>query len=279
MTISSGQYGLLVKNFASPLPDSSVSFWVRVGPGGGLESIAQARDQSSSQHIWGLLYDGSQHGFYFYPFRGSSSTEIFTGRDSAGADTWVKVEIQYNASSDGGARIYLNGQTQSLWAVSGDYTRSANLQKLQLWNDAGTTTDFDDVTVATPAPPPPPAANPPGAPTAVQGSPGDKQVGLSWTAPGSDGGSPISGYRITPYVGTSAQTPVTTTTSATSQTVTGLTNGTAYTFKVAAINAAGTGPDSNASAPITPTTAAATAPGPPTPVQRSAGHHQVDLNC
>ena len=35
----------------------------------------------------------------------------------------------------GGARLYINDQTQSNWGVAGDYTRSANLQRLQLWND------------------------------------------------------------------------------------------------------------------------------------------------
>ena len=57
---------------------------------------------------------------------------------------------------------------------------------------------------------------------------------------------------------------------ATTRTVTGLTNGTAYTFKVAATNAVGTGADSTASPAITPT-AAQTAPGAPTAVSRHGG--------
>ena len=52
----------------------------------------------------------------------------------------------------------------------------------------------------------------------------------SWTAPAT--GGPVSSYRITPYVGATAQTPttVTGTPPATSTTVTGLTTGTTYTF-------------------------------------------------
>ena len=55
---------------------------------------------------------------------------------------------------------------------------------------------------------------------------------MSWTAP-STGGPPTS-YKITPYIGSTAQTATTITGSppATSTTITGLTPGTAYTFTV-----------------------------------------------
>jgi Fibronectin type III domain len=62
---------------------------------------------------------------------------------------------------------------------------------------------------------------------------------------------------VTPYVGSTAQTPVTVTGSppATSATVTGLANGTTYTFTVSATNAIGTGPASAASNTATPAAA------------------------
>ena len=75
---------------------------------------------------------------------------------------------------------------------------------------------------------------------------------LSWTAPASDGSSALTGYVVTPYVGTTAQPAQTFASTATSQSITGLTAGTAYTFTVAARNAAGTGPPSAASAAATP---------------------------
>ena len=40
----------------------------------------------------------------------------------------------------------------------------------------------------------------------VGGSAGDASVALSWTAPASNGGSAITGYRVTPYIGATAQT-------------------------------------------------------------------------
>ncbi len=103
-------------------------------------------------------------------------------------------------------------------------------------------------------------ATTPGAPTGVSGTSGNASVSLSWTAPGNNGGSAVTGYVVTPYIGVTAQATQTFNTTATTDTVTGLTNGTAYTFTVAAINIAGTGGQSTASAAVTP----ATTPGAPT---------------
>ena len=71
--------------------------------------------------------------------------------------------------------------------------------------------------------------------------------------PSGDGGSAITGYTVTPYLGSTAQTPMQVSGgSTTSATVTGLTNGKAYTFAVAAINSVGTGSASAPSAAATP---------------------------
>jgi N,N-dimethylformamidase beta subunit-like protein/uncharacterized protein DUF4082/fibronectin type III domain protein/Big-like domain-containing protein len=113
------------------------------------------------------------------------------------------------------------------------------------------------------------ATQPPSQVTNVIATAGIGQATVDWTAPSSDGGDAITSYRITPYIGATAQTPVTVSAAATSKTITGLTGGTSYTFKVAAINEAGAGPDSSPSNAVTPTSA--TAPGAPTTVAASAG--------
>jgi titin len=80
---------------------------------------------------------------------------------------------------------------------------------------------------------------------------GNKQATITWTAPADDGGSAITGYVVTPYIAGVAQMPRSYNSAATSEVVSGLQNGTTYTFKVAATNARGTGPQSTPSSPIT----------------------------
>jgi hypothetical protein len=91
----------------------------------------------------------------------------------------------------------------------------------------------------------------PGAPTAITAVPGFGSATVSWTAPISNGGSVITGYTVNSAPPGSSCSPSPAT--GTSCTVVGLTDGTFYTFTVSATNAAGTGPNSEPSAPITPT--------------------------
>jgi hypothetical protein len=119
------------------------------------------------------------------------------------------------------------------------------------------------------APVTPTGATAPAAPTGVTGEPASQSVRVSWTASATDGGSPLTGYTVTPYLGAAAQTPRTVTGSPlpTSATITGLTNGSAYTFRVTATTAAG----STASAASAPQTPASTLLDLGTPARADAG--------
>ena len=88
----------------------------------------------------------------------------------------------------------------------------------------------------------------PGAPTMGTATAGIAAASVTFSAPGSNGGSAITLYTATSnpggFTGTSA--------TAGTITVTGLTNGTAYTFTVTATNTTGTGAASAASNSVTP---------------------------
>ena len=118
---------------------------------------------------------------------------------------------------------------------------------------------FGDATETVTPPPPPPTGgggggfggggggggsrtSAPGAPRNLKVVGGDGQAVLSWDAPASDGGTAITDYEVRinrsgPWISTGSTD--------TTYTVTGLVNGTAYTFEVRAVNAAGRSASSN----------------------------------
>jgi hypothetical protein len=112
---------------------------------------------------------------------------------------------------------------------------------------------------------PRPAA--PGVPGATSGN---GRATVTWTAARTNPDFPVTGYVVTPLLGTVAQTPTRFNSPATSQVVTGLTNGATYTFKVAAFNVNGTGPPSSPSSPTK-----IGAPGIPTAVTAASGNGQA----
>lgn len=115
------------------------------------------------------------------------------------------------------------------------------------------------------------AVTSPGAPTGVTAAATNAGAQLRWISPASTGGAPITGYVITASPGGKTAK----TTNATSFTVGGLTNGTSYTFTVAATNSAGTGPQSSPSAAVTPR--APVAPSAPRAVTATTGYQSATV--
>ncbi|AFM43339.1 cell wall-binding protein [Desulfosporosinus acidiphilus SJ4] len=87
----------------------------------------------------------------------------------------------------------------------------------------------------------------PGAPTGVSATAGNSWATVNFTAPVSDGGSPIASYTVTSNPG-----GLTATGSASPITISGLVNGTSYSFTVTAANGVGTSGASASSNSVTP---------------------------
>jgi titin len=117
--------------------------------------------------------------------------------------------------------------------------------------------------VVTPQPP----VTVPGAPTIKSVTAGDASASVAWTAPAGTGGSPVTGYVVSVYEGTGTAVVRTLEAATTATTVSGLRNGTSYSFSVSARNAAGQGAVSGRSGTVTPSTV----PGVPTIGEATSG--------
>lgn len=116
-----------------------------------------------------------------------------------------------------------------------------------------------------------PPVNPPDAPAAPSAVPGNGQVAVSWTAP-YDGNAAIESYTVAyrPTSSTSSWSTRNVTAPTTTATITGLTNGTSYDFKVLATNSQGPGDYS----PVTSATPS-TVPAAPAMPSLTAGNTTV----
>jgi hypothetical protein len=99
-----------------------------------------------------------------------------------------------------------------------------------------------------------PCPTAPRAPTILRNATsGNESATVNWIAPASDGGSPIVGYAIVGYIGYSPVRAWILSSPLTTRTVTGLTNGTTYRFRLLAYNAIGVSGYSKVTNPVTPT--------------------------
>lgn len=198
----------------------------------------------------------------------------WTAPSSSGSSPLTNYAIQY--SSDSGSTwstVSKSTSTLTFYTVTG-LTNGTTYQFRVAAITAVGTGSYTSSVSATPTS----SSTVPSAPVSLGANPGNASAVLSWSAPASNGGTPITDYTVEYYpAGASSWTTFSHTAStATAITVTGLTNGTAYIFRVAAVNSVGTGPYSP-TALTTPQASATTASTPSTPTA-TAGNGQVSLS-
>ncbi len=161
---------------------------------------------------------------------------VWSAPASTGGASISDYQVEYKLTSSGSWSVFADGVSDDHTAVVTGLTNALSYDfRVTAVNSIGAGPASDPVSST-------PQAFP-GAPTGLAAIYGNTQMGLSWTAPASDGGSPITDY-IVQYrkAGDSAWITFNDGTStSTSATITGLINGKAYNFQVKAVTAIGTG--------------------------------------
>ena len=166
---------------------------------------------------------------------------------SCSTGTWLGTGVTYAYQWYQNSTL-ISGATASTYLIPTAYVGTTIYCIVTATNSSGAKTAQSNTTAAV-------AANVALAPTIGTATKGNANASITFTPPSDNGGATITSYTGTSspggFTGSSATSPVV---------VSGLTNGTAYTFTVTAINSAGTSAPSAASNSATPSTI----PGAPT---------------
>ena len=178
---------------------------------------------------------------------------------NAGRPAITGYKLQYRQGGSGGWTAHAHsgtGTRTTLGSLATDTTYQVQVRALNADGDGPWSAAGSRSTGAV-------AATVPGAPRNLAAAPGNARVTLSWSAPASDGGAPITTYRYRHGTRTMTLSGAAWTEVPDSDadgdggderevTVTGLTNGTEYPFEVQALNSAGGGGAARTSATPTP---------------------------
>jgi hypothetical protein len=197
---------------------------------GWAKSGVMIRDSAAANGAYAFIFTTPGNGTDFQYRTTDAGSAGWSGQLGVAAPEWVKL-VRSGSTFSGFTSSDGVSWTQ-LGSVSIGMGTTVDIGLADTGHNNGliSTATFDNVSVI-PAPP---------APAGLTATAGNGQVALSWTA--SSGAASYNLYRST---STGTETLVQSGVSGTSFTNTGLTNGTAYFFKVAAVNAGGTSGLSN----------------------------------
>ena len=261
----------------TPQSAASANYWTAVTYGGGQfvavafggavmtspDGITWTSQSSGNTALWRSVAAGPQ-----YVAVGQSSGQPIMSSFIDPAPTVLSVSPSTSPTSGGGsitvtgagfiagASVSIGGNSCTSPAVVSGTTMTcvvppgtAGLQTVIVTNpDSQSGTLPNGLEYTNPPPPPPPIVfHPPGPPLDVRGVSGDSSVEVVWSPPVSPGTFAVTAYRVISSPGDRGCV-----TSGLSCIVTGLSNGTAYTFMVSAESAVGWGSASVPSESVTP---------------------------
>jgi hypothetical protein len=229
---------------------------------------------SATAQGWLIGGNANSSGYFMMGVNLTGAGQLWIGEANVGwpvqfngisltSNQWQHIAISRTGSTN---RLYIDGtrvgtvtdsnswvvNPNSIWIGSQAAGTSINGFIDELRWTVGNNRSYTGDTLQVPS-----AAFPDGAmsaPTSLAATAGNAQVSLTWTAPAYNGGSAITDYSVQ-YSSNSGSTWTAfsrTASTTASQVVTGLTNGTAYVFRVAGINSNGTGTYTAASSSVTP---------------------------
>lgn len=214
----------------------------------GLENILTVFRAASGRNMFSWSQDAALSPISLLPIAPSFSVApSITGTPIVGiATNYVPGTASGNPSPtltqqwtlDGADIAGANGTTYT--PISGDATHLLRVRQIATNASGSVNSTSNSATVQA-------SATVPGAPTIGTATGGNASASVTFTAPASNGGAAITGYTVTStpgsLTGSGASSPIS---------VTGLTNGTSYTFVVKAQNPVGFGANSAASNAVTP---------------------------
>jgi hypothetical protein len=169
--------------------------------------------------------------------RGNQLVDLtWTAPTSNGGHALTDYTIEYRAGAGSWLAFSHSASTSTSISVTGLTNGTSYTFRVSAVNDMGTSSASTVSSAYTPL-------GTPAAPTSLSATYGNAQAALSWTAPTDNGGSVITNYLVeySSNAGSSWTTFAHSVSTTPSITVTGLVNGTAYSYRVSAINAIGTG--------------------------------------
>ena len=209
----------------------------------------------------------------------ASATVNFKGPISSGSSAITKYTVTPYLGATAGGSVDVGTSASAIVTATvndlindSEYTFKVTATNSDLTSNASTSNTVKPVS----------AVRAPSAPTIISVARGNKSATVKFNplSPDSTGGRPITKYTVTVYQGTTFEKTVEFTGSAINTTpilaeITGLTNGTAYTFKVTATNSANLPSElSSSSSSVTPNLA----PGRPTIKSAIAGNKSATIS-